>query len=76
MPYISDVTIRLRFQTCKIIDTLIEQGKAENQKKALLLIIKKAKNLSGFSSSDIERVYNCYLHFRNTHYKEFCGESD
>lgn len=70
MPFISDVTLRLRFQTCKIIDELILQGKAKNRKEAMKIIIKKAKNLSGFSGGFV-KSYHQYIMFKKKYVIEF-----
>lgn len=69
MPYISEVTIRLRFQTCEIVDRLIDEGKASNQKSALTYIMQKAKKLTGFNGK-FENIYFQYIMFRKTHYKD------
>lgn len=67
MPYISEITIRLRFKTCEIVDTLLEEGKASNQKSALEFILKRANKLTGFSGQK-DKIYYQYIMFRRTHY--------
>lgn len=74
MPFISDVTIRLRFQTCKIVDDLIQQGRAKNQKTALKMIFKRAKAMTGFTPT--KNGYNQYMMFRLKYYNCHQEEPD
>lgn len=76
MPFISEVTIRLRFETVRIIDKLIITGKCKNQKEAFKYVITKAKKLCGFSTN--KKGYNQYIMFKQKYYSEdiFTNDND